>query len=37
MALSLGFIIDWVCEMGFQKGKDVSFVKDLYLNKIKMG
>ena len=32
MALLLGFIIDWVCEMGSQKGKNVSLVKDFCLN-----
>ena len=37
VALLLGFIIDWVCEMGSQKGKDVPFVKDFCLNNIKMG
>ena len=37
MALLLGFIINWVCEMGSQKGKDVSFVKYFCLNNIRMG
>ena len=37
VALLLGFIIDWVCEMGSQRGKDVSPMKDFCLNNIKMG
>ena len=37
VALLLGFIIDWVCEMGSQKGNDVSFVKNFCLNNIKKG
>ena len=35
MALLLGFIIDWVSEMRYQKGKNVSFVKNFCLNRIK--
>ena len=37
VALLLGFIIDWVCQMGSQKGNYVSFVKNFCLNNIKKG
>ena len=37
VAMLLGFIIDWVYEMGSQKRKNVSFVKNIYIKIIRKG